>query len=127
MEGSDGRLACTSPRRKGEDEGIEGVGSARLVTETAPLLIGIDHVQLGMPAGGEDRARAFYTDVLGLREVPKPAQLAGRGGLWFAGGAGVAIHLGVEADPRPPARAHPAFVVADLRLARDAIMAAGPW
>jgi hypothetical protein len=28
---------------------------------------GIDHVQLAMPAGEEDRARAFY---LGLESVP---------------------------------------------------------
>lgn len=31
---------------------------------------GIHHVQLAMPAGGEDEARGFYADVLGLRELP---------------------------------------------------------
>ena len=123
MEGGDRWVARSTPRPK--DEGVEGVGSARLVTETAPLLIAIDHVQLGMPAGGEDRARAFYGDVLGLHEVPKPPELAARGGVWFAGRAGVAIHLGVEPDPRPPAKAHPAFVVADLGIVREAIVASG--
>ena len=43
------------------------------------LLASIDHVQLGMPAGGEDAARAFYGGVLGLREVAKPRR-AGRPG-----------------------------------------------
>ena len=95
------------------------------MTETAPLLIAIDHVQLSMPPGGEDRARAFYVGVLGLREVPKPPELAGRGGVWLAGGRGVAIHLGVEADPRPSAKAHPAFVAADLGVAREAMVASG--
>jgi catechol 2,3-dioxygenase-like lactoylglutathione lyase family enzyme len=132
VEGRDGRVARTTPHP--QDEGIEGVddghdretaGSAGLVTATDPLLVAIDHVQLGMPAGGEDGARAFYSGVLGLREVPKPPELAGRGGVWFAGGAGVAIHLGVEADPRPPAKAHPAFVVADLGIAREAMIASG--
>ena len=89
------------------------------------LLIAIDHVQLGMPAGGEDRARAFYSGILGLREVSKPATLAGRGGVWFAGPAGLAVHLGVEVDPRPLARAHPAFLVTDLRGARRTLAAAG--
>ena len=32
----------------------------------------IDHVQLAMPAGREDEARAFYRDVLGIPEVAKP-------------------------------------------------------
>jgi catechol 2,3-dioxygenase-like lactoylglutathione lyase family enzyme len=89
------------------------------------LLIAIDHVQLGMPPAGEDLARGFYRDILGLREVPKPASLAGRGGVWFAGPAGVGVHLGVEADFRAAAKGHPAFVVADLARAREALAAAG--
>ena len=39
-------------------------------------IIGIDHIQLAMPAGGEDAARRFYGGVLGLEEMPKPAALA---------------------------------------------------
>ncbi len=68
----------------------------------------IDHVQLAMPAGGEDRARAFYRTLLGMREVAKPAALAARGGCWFECGP-VQIHLGVEADFRPARKAHPAL------------------
>jgi hypothetical protein len=73
----------------------------------------IDHVQLAMPAGGEDSARAFYHATLGIPEVPKPAHLAKRGGCWFERGA-VKIHLGVEKDFRPARKAHPALIVADL-------------
>jgi hypothetical protein len=51
------------------------------------VIFGLDHVQLAMPAGGEDRARAFCAGVLGLAEVPKPADMAARGGCWFEGGA----------------------------------------
>jgi catechol 2,3-dioxygenase-like lactoylglutathione lyase family enzyme len=68
----------------------------------------IDHVQLAMPPGGEDRARHFFREVLGMEEIPKPAELAKRGGCWFASG-GVQLHLGVEADFRPARKAHPAF------------------
>ena len=70
----------------------------------------IDHVQLAMPPGEEERARTFYTGVLGLTEVPKPAELAKRGGAWFESGA-VKIHLGVETDFRAARKAHPALIV----------------
>lgn len=68
----------------------------------------IDHVQLAMPRGEEERARAFYGRLLGMTEVAKPAELAKRGGCWFECGA-VQIHLGVEADFRPAKKAHPAL------------------
>lgn len=71
----------------------------------------IHHVQLGMPAGREDEARRFYADGLGLAEVPKPAELAKRGGAWFRSPAGAEIHLGVEDPHRPQAKAHPALAV----------------
>ncbi|HEY1888767.1 MAG TPA: VOC family protein [Steroidobacteraceae bacterium] len=76
-------------------------------------IIGLDHVQLAMPTGGEDRARAFYGAVLELPEKPKPPQLAARGGCWFESDA-VKIHLGVEQDFRPSAKAHPGLLVAEL-------------
>lgn len=87
-------------------------------------LIGIHHVQLAMPAGQEDRARAFYTGVLGLAEQPKPPLLAARGGAWFAAGP-VQIHLGVEADFRPARKAHPALLVDDIDVFVQACQAAG--
>ena len=83
------------------------------MAEAAIGVTGIDHVQLAMPAGGEDAARAFYTGLLGLPEVPKPANLAARGGCWFENGA-VKLHLGVEADFRPAKKAHPALLVGKL-------------
>ena len=87
-------------------------------------MIGIDHVQLAMPAGGDEAARRFYRDVLGLAEVGKPPQLAARGRLWFVVG-GVSLHLGVEAHFRPATRAHPAFLVADLPALRARLDTAG--
>lgn len=73
-------------------------------------LVSIDHVQLAMPAGKEDRARTFYRDLLGLTEIPKPHPLSLRGGAWFTAG-NVTLHLGVEADFRPARKAHPALRV----------------
>src|SRR5215831_5118128 len=72
----------------------------------------IDHVQLAMPPGAEDTARAFYSGLLGMNEVAKPGELARRGGCWFQSGC-VQIHLGVEEDFRPARKAHPALRCAD--------------
>ncbi|HEX8881185.1 MAG TPA: VOC family protein [Candidatus Acidoferrum sp.] len=76
-------------------------------------VLGVDHVQLAMPKGSEDRARGFYGEVLGMKEIPKPQALAGRGGCWFAAGA-AQVHLGVEEDFRPAKKAHPALLVEGL-------------
>ena len=93
----------------------------------------LHHVQVACPPGGEDAARRFYSDGLGLTEVEKPADLRARGGAWFraydADAVVVAeIHVGVE-DPFAPARkAHPAFVldsVAELEATAARIEAAG--
>ncbi len=87
-------------------------------------IVGLDHVQLAMPAGGEDNARAFYAGVLGLTEVEKPAPMRAAGGCWFSGG-GAHVHLGVEAGFAPARKAHPALLVDDLDQAIAALRAAG--
>ena len=84
----------------------------------------LDHVQLAMPVGGEDRAREFYHGVLGIPEVPKPADMAARGGCWFERGQ-LKVHLGVEAQFRAERKAHPAFIVSDLAALVAQIQAAG--
>lgn len=73
----------------------------------------LHHVQLSCPAGGEDAARRFWSDGLGLDEVDKPSVLAARGGAWFRGPE-VEVHVGVEAGFAPARKAHPAFLVDDL-------------
>ena len=84
----------------------------------------IDHIQLAMPASGEAIARKFYVDLLGLEELAKPANLAARGGLWFACGA-LQLHLGVDADFRAAKKAHPALCVRDLGVLRATLEKAG--
>ena len=87
-------------------------------------LVGIDHVQLMIPAGAEDAARAFYGGVLGLKEIPKPPPLAPAGGCWFAA-PGVAIHCSAEAAFVPARRAHVALLVEGLAELRARLDAAG--
>jgi len=87
-------------------------------------IVGIDHVQLAMPAGGEGRAREFYAGLLGIPEVVKPDVLAKRGGVWFQRDE-VKVHLGVDAEFRAALKAHPAFLVRDLEALVRRLHAAG--
>lgn len=90
----------------------------------AVKVIGLEHVQLAMPAGHEGEATAFYEGVLGIPRVSKPAHLAARGGCWFESSA-LKVHLGVEGDFKPATKAHPAFIVSDVRLLARDVAAAG--
>ena len=86
--------------------------------------IAIDHVQLAMPVGEEDKARLFYRDLLGMAEVAKPPELAKRGGCWFESGS-VRIHLGVEKDFRSAKKAHPALRCGDYTALIERLRRAG--
>jgi len=79
----------------------------------------LHHVQVCCPRGGEDQARRFYGDGLGLTEVEKPAELAGRGGAWFRayderGEVTAELHVGVEEPFQAARKAHPAFVLGSV-------------
>lgn len=87
-------------------------------------ILSIDHVQIAMPAGEENRARAFYANVLGFTEIPKPDELAKRGEAWFQS-EGAQLHLGVEQDFRPARKAHPAFLVDELDVLIKKAQSAG--
>ena len=90
----------------------------------AVRVVRLDHVQLAMPAGREADAVGFYEGVLGIPHVPKPDHLTARGGCWFEAGH-LKVHLGVDADFRPATKAHPAFIVDDVRSVASAVVAAG--
>ena len=80
----------------------------------------LDHVQVAAPPGCEEAARAFYGGLLGLPEVDKPEPMRASGGAWFALGA-QQLHVGVEQDFTPAAKAHPALAVGEAEL--DALAA----
>jgi catechol 2,3-dioxygenase-like lactoylglutathione lyase family enzyme len=88
------------------------------------MMPSIDHVQVAIPAGGEAAGRRFYGDLLGFAELPKPANLQGRGGVWFATG-NLQLHLGVDPVFRPAEKAHVAFQVRGLAALRARLAAAG--
>jgi RimJ/RimL family protein N-acetyltransferase len=77
-----------------------------------------------MPPAGEAAARRFYTDLIGIPEVPKPPELARRGGVWFETQT-VRIHLGVEQSFTPARKAHPGLLVRDVNALSRRIADAG--
>lgn len=86
--------------------------------------LAIDHVQIAMPVGGEEAARGFYGGLLGLTEIPKPANMASRGGCWFQL-ATQQLHMGTETDFRPAKKAHVALATKDLDAVRARLQAHG--
>jgi catechol 2,3-dioxygenase-like lactoylglutathione lyase family enzyme len=84
----------------------------------------LDHVQLAIPAGGEDLARSFFVGLVGFREVEKPAPLKVRGGCWLQSGT-VTVHLGVDPQFVPANKAHPAFVVERFGELEKALLGSG--
>ena len=86
-------------------------------------ILALDHVHLTAPRGSEDRLRAFYSDLLGLREIPKPASLQARGGVWFDCG-NLQLHIGVEDHPaNEHSRRHVALRVDSLAAVREQLNA----
>ena len=76
----------------------------------------LDHVLMGIPEGQTAAARAFYTDVLGLQEIP--GEHPG-GAIWFQI-ADIQLHLREEASGTYSKR-HPAFEVTNLEEAKQAL------
>lgn len=76
-------------------------------------VIGLDHLQMTIPEGGEEAARDFFIGLLGFTEVAKPAVLQSSGGLWLEAGP-VNLHIGIETPFAPNKKGHPAFLVNDL-------------
>jgi catechol 2,3-dioxygenase-like lactoylglutathione lyase family enzyme len=85
---------------------------------------GIDHIQLAAPENCEHEARMFYVEVIGLKEIPKPENLRGRGGCWFQFGP-QEIHVGVQKDFVPATKAHPGLLVEDLEEFRNSLVMKG--
>jgi catechol 2,3-dioxygenase-like lactoylglutathione lyase family enzyme len=88
-----------------------------------PAYLGLDHVQLTIPAAAEGAARAFYCGVLGMPEIEKPDELKPRGGLWLRIGVHE-IHLGIE-EQQAESRRHPGIVLEALAPLRESLAAAG--
>jgi catechol 2,3-dioxygenase-like lactoylglutathione lyase family enzyme len=88
------------------------------------MAFALDHVQIAIPPGSETEARAFYGTLLGLRELDRPASLAGRSGCWYDLGLHQ-LHLGADANFHPARKAHVALTTDDLAALRGRLEDAG--
>ncbi|AZB42634.1 glyoxalase [Bacillus sp. FJAT-42376] len=86
--------------------------------------IKMDHVQICVPSHEEAAARAFYLDLLGFNEIPKPDSLKGNGGFWCSAGA-IEVHIGLEEMDPVTSKRHPAFEIGNLDAARILLENAG--
>lgn len=83
------------------------------------MIVKIQHAQITIPKGEEEKAREFYCEFLGLREIPKPESLKQRGGFWMEIGD-FQIHVGTENDfDRTQTKAHLAYEVENLEMWRE--------
>lgn len=89
------------------------------------MINAVHHVQVSIPVGSENEARAFYCGVLGMSEIPKPDALIGRGGFWLELD-GFQIHFGTEDGiERSQSKAHVAYLVDNLVGWREKLIDAG--
>ncbi len=87
-------------------------------------IIGIDHVQITVPKALEAECLAFYREIFGFSEIPKPENLRGRGGAWFQVGR-LQMHIGVDPEPSPRSKRHICFLVADIGAAKAEVARRG--
>jgi catechol 2,3-dioxygenase-like lactoylglutathione lyase family enzyme len=85
----------------------------------------LHHAQITIPSDATDQARAFYCDLLGLHEIPKPESLRDRGGFWLEL-ADQELHVSLEDGVDHNAtKAHLAYQVDDLEFWRSRLNHAG--
>jgi catechol 2,3-dioxygenase-like lactoylglutathione lyase family enzyme len=85
----------------------------------------LHHAQITIPQEATYQARAFYCDLLGLHEIPKPESLQARGGFWL-GLADQEIHVSLEDGvDRNATKSHLAYQVDDLEFWRSRLINAG--
>jgi catechol 2,3-dioxygenase-like lactoylglutathione lyase family enzyme len=79
-----------------------------------PTITRLQHAAITVPVEGLETARQFYSDVLGLKEVPRPPELQSRPGIWYSFGS---TELHIQTRPNVATEKgdrHPALVVDDL-------------
>lgn len=78
----------------------------------------LNHLQICIPKNKEPEARAFYCQLIGLKEIEKPEYLRKNGGFWLSV-ADIELHIGAE-DQINQSKRHPAFEVDHLNCIKQA-------
>ncbi|WP_414617562.1 VOC family protein [Dyadobacter sp. 32] len=83
----------------------------------------LDHIMICFPEGKEKEARAFYSNVLGLEELPDPGYALPKDAVWYQIG-NIQLHIRPE-NHQDLSRRHPAFVVSSLENSRKILESNG--
>jgi catechol 2,3-dioxygenase-like lactoylglutathione lyase family enzyme len=84
----------------------------------------LQHVSSPFAAGGDGDLRAFYGELLGLRELPTPTSLGHLDLVWFAAGDGLELHF-FSGETDPVTARHFCLEVEDLDETRQRLLDAG--
>jgi catechol 2,3-dioxygenase-like lactoylglutathione lyase family enzyme len=84
----------------------------------------LQHVSSPFADGGQDALRAFYGDLLGLREIPTPSTLGHLELVWFSAGEGAELHF-FKGSPDPAAARHFCLDIDGLEETRNRLREAG--
>ena len=84
----------------------------------------LQHVSSPFADGDQDALRAFYGDVLGMREIPTPSTLGHLELVWFSTGDGVELHF-FRGAVDPGAGRHFCLDIEGLEETRQRLYAAG--
>lgn len=89
-------------------------------------IVELDHVNVVVEKSLETAAKNFYGSILGLKEIPKPAELRANGGAWYQLGA-VQLHLSAKTgvDPGPARKGHVCYTIANVARAEEKLRTAG--
>ncbi len=88
-------------------------------------ILEINHVNVVVSKSLEDAAKHFYGSVMGLKEIPKPVELRGRGGAWYELGS-LQLHLSAKTETTSQiAKGHVCYTVADVAFAEEQFRDAG--
>jgi len=81
----------------------------------------INHINICVTPEQLEDAKAFYTDVIGLKLIPRPDHIFNSKGYWFDIGD-IQLHIGVEPQ-MPRSTRHTAFEVENVTVAKKLLAA----
>ena len=87
------------------------------------MVTALHHVNITVAADLEAATKEFYGQVLGLKQVPKPAT-SRQSGAWYQIGD-TQLHLSVDDERGPLSSRHVCFTVSDLAEAEHTFREAG--
>lgn len=81
----------------------------------------LQHISIPRSPDREDETRAFYGDLLGMKELPVPSTIAHLHLIWFQISGDTELHVFLSEETNIPAGRHFCLIVDDIQSVREAI------